>query len=390
MKRGTVPQTAQKKDRHRVQRAAHRAAARAAQRNVEIIGKPAGQADMPPVPEIAQRYSLIRMVKISAQPHTQQGGSPHRNIRIAGKIPVDLPGKQYGGQYGSGAGRCAGGCIDGVYKDRCCVGQQQLFAKAAQDIQPSPAVRPAGRVAQLRQKIGAALNGPGHKLREKADKQRVVTKMTLRCQPAAVYIYDIAERLKGVEGDARRQQKRGSRAEKTGVFENAKAAKTEYCRTAEPKLSADPAFTVADGQRCGVGAQRNARQQRQGLRTAERVKPKAGRKQQSPACAGWQKAVQQYHQRQTQHKSGCSKIHRLPPFGQSAAVQGMSRQSSSVWVGILHTSAASTSTPPAAIPAVQAQPKRRVSRASAVHSTVISSKAVMASVPPSAVRPLRQ
>ena len=70
--------------------------------------------------------------------------------------------------------------------------------------------------------------------------------MTLRCQSAAVYIYDIAERLKGVEGDARRQQKRGSRAEKTGVFENAKAAKTEYCRTAEPKLSADPAFTAAD------------------------------------------------------------------------------------------------------------------------------------------------
>ncbi len=57
MQRSAVPQTAQKKDRQRVQSTAHSAAPRTAQRNVEIIGKPAGQADMPPVPEIAQRYS---------------------------------------------------------------------------------------------------------------------------------------------------------------------------------------------------------------------------------------------------------------------------------------------------------------------------------------------
>ena len=154
---------------------------------------------MPAVPEITQGICTIGVVKIAAQSHAQQRCRPDGNVGIAGKVPVDLPGKKQCCQQNRRTGGVGRGCVDGIHKDGGGVCQQQLFGKAAHHPKPAACIHAALRVMQLRQKNGAALNRSRYQLREKADKQGVVSQMALRFQPPAVDVDDVAKRLECVK-----------------------------------------------------------------------------------------------------------------------------------------------------------------------------------------------
>ena len=124
---------------------------------------------MPAAPEITQGVCAIGVVKIAAQSHTQQGSSPDGNVGIAGKVPVDLPGKKQCCQQNSRAGGVSRGGVDGIHKYGSGVCQQQLLCKAAHHPKPAAAVHTALLRVQLRQKRRAAFNRPRYQLREKAD-----------------------------------------------------------------------------------------------------------------------------------------------------------------------------------------------------------------------------
>ena len=144
------------------------------------------------MPEIPQGVCTIGVVKVAAEPHAQQGGGTDGNVGITGKIPVDLPCKQHGRQHDSRADGLRRVGVDGIHKDGSGVCQQQLFGKSTQNVQPAACIHAALRVMQLRQKNGAALDRSRYQLREKADKQGVVSQMALRFQPPAVDVDDVA------------------------------------------------------------------------------------------------------------------------------------------------------------------------------------------------------
>ena len=54
---------------------------------------------MPAAPELARARGGVRQVKINHQVKAQEQGRPARDIRIAGKIAIDLEGEGNGAQH---------------------------------------------------------------------------------------------------------------------------------------------------------------------------------------------------------------------------------------------------------------------------------------------------
>ena len=68
----------------------NRAAAAAAQGEIEVIPEPLRQADVPPVPEVAGAGGEIRQVEVERQLKTQAPGHPAGHVGVSGKVAVDL------------------------------------------------------------------------------------------------------------------------------------------------------------------------------------------------------------------------------------------------------------------------------------------------------------
>src|SRR5271163_3822345 len=61
-----------------------------AQRNIEIVANPGGQADMPSAPEVGEVNGCIGLAKVLLQTESKGPAQPDRHIRVTGEIEVNL------------------------------------------------------------------------------------------------------------------------------------------------------------------------------------------------------------------------------------------------------------------------------------------------------------
>src|SRR5262249_52018872 len=70
--------------------ASHASTAVATQRDVEVVAKEAGQADVPPSPELDDVGGAVRREEIDGESDVEEQRQPDSHIRVARKIEVDL------------------------------------------------------------------------------------------------------------------------------------------------------------------------------------------------------------------------------------------------------------------------------------------------------------
>ena len=93
-----VPESAQKEYDQHVPHVYRRSPPAPAQRNIHIIREPGRERDVPPTPEVPDTVSQIRTVEIDMQTDSEKPRSAQRDIRVAGKIRIDLESEQYSGK----------------------------------------------------------------------------------------------------------------------------------------------------------------------------------------------------------------------------------------------------------------------------------------------------
>src|SRR5699024_12611811 len=87
---GAVPQPAAQKGQQKVGQVARRAAAAAAEWNVDMLRKPAAQTDVPAAPEFLDAAGGIRALEVLAQFDAEQPRAADCDVGIPGEIAVDL------------------------------------------------------------------------------------------------------------------------------------------------------------------------------------------------------------------------------------------------------------------------------------------------------------
>ena len=106
----TVPDA---RDDHRdehIDVSAQRAMAAAAQREVDVILEPGGQADVPAVPEIAQARGRVGVVEVQHHPEAHQQGDAAGHVGVAAEVEVDLPAERHRRQDQAPAPGTGRGC----------------------------------------------------------------------------------------------------------------------------------------------------------------------------------------------------------------------------------------------------------------------------------------
>src|SRR5438309_2185063 len=86
----TVPEPADQERQNQVAIEIDASLAQSAKRNEDVIEQPVGKGDMPAPPEIAKVYCSIRRVEVRWQLETQQQRRSDSDIRVAGKVAIDL------------------------------------------------------------------------------------------------------------------------------------------------------------------------------------------------------------------------------------------------------------------------------------------------------------
>ena len=262
---GAVPQAAQEHRQPEIQIGAPGAVPAAAQRNVQVVAEPGRQTDVPAPPEVARVQRDVRPVEVERDFIAQQQRRADGDVRIAGKIAVDLHRVAVDRRQHLPTGVHFGQrkhAVDQI--DRQEIGDDHLLEQPGHN-QPQRAAAflliQARLVVELRQQVGGAHDRPGDKLREEAHVQQVFVITVRRLQLAAIQVDDVAHHLEGVKADADGQdhvQPQPDRIEaeplhrlgnvdqeKVGVFENRQNAEVHRDRHGQQQL----AFETMVGQR---------------------------------------------------------------------------------------------------------------------------------------------
>ena len=165
-----VPEAAQEHHDEEVDVSAHRAAAVAAEGEVEVLAQPGAERDVPAPPELGQVTGEIRMVEVQRELVTEQAGQPHRDEGVAGEIGVNLArvGVEQGHQVQLRQGQerrvtQGGGRFFEV------VGDDHLEEEAGDELLDGIVPVEVGQalVADLIKELARLHDGPGHELGEK-------------------------------------------------------------------------------------------------------------------------------------------------------------------------------------------------------------------------------
>src|SRR3954453_22185730 len=91
---GTVPQAAEKHGSHQRRVAARLAVPVSAERDVEIIAKPARQSDVPAAPKIGEADRSIRKAEIVRHGKTEAQSHADRRGGVTGEVAENLAGER--------------------------------------------------------------------------------------------------------------------------------------------------------------------------------------------------------------------------------------------------------------------------------------------------------
>ena len=159
----TVPQAADQKGEQQVAVFLRSGAAAAAQRDINIIPQPAGEADMPPRPDILDRIRKEGLAEVFGQRQTQHLTDAENNVRIAGEIRIELHRKQHRSQQQLGAVIGGGVCKHCIHHNRSAVSHCQLFEIppcAALHTAPDAGAVPSCRAVHLGHQLVITVEGP--------------------------------------------------------------------------------------------------------------------------------------------------------------------------------------------------------------------------------------
>ena len=222
---GAVPQAGEKPDDGDVQHLTAQPLAVAAQRNIDILPEPCGQADMPAPPELRDGAGFVGVVEVLQKPEAEQPPKADGHVGVAGEIEVDLererqrpqPRRDHGGRGHGG---------DLLPHGAHLVGQQHLLAQ--------PDDKPLHTGAGVRQRLPVPVlqivrhrlildDGPGDELGEQRHIGAEVHDVPLGRHHTAVHVDGVAHGLERVERDAdgQQQSQRGDgRAQQTVYIGN--------------------------------------------------------------------------------------------------------------------------------------------------------------------------
>src|ERR1051325_7203581 len=105
----------------------------AAERDVDVIAKPGGKADVPARPEFAQAGGEVGVVEIEDQMETHDLGDAPGHVGVAAEIKKDLPAKSHRGQYKRRRAARPGIVVDPLGVERKIVGEGQLLEESNQE-----------------------------------------------------------------------------------------------------------------------------------------------------------------------------------------------------------------------------------------------------------------
>ena len=204
-----VPKPAEGKDDDDVDDLPRLALTAAAQRDVQVLGEPAVEADVPAAEKFGVAHRQIRPIEIFGQPHPHHARGARGDLRIPGEVAVHLDAEQPARHEYGEAVRLADARKDVVDIDAAEIGDDALAEKAAeQDAHARRHVLPVQLMlrAQLRDEVARLFDGARHQLGKIGDEQRIVAEVLLRTEVPAVDVDDVGEGLEGVKGDADGQE----------------------------------------------------------------------------------------------------------------------------------------------------------------------------------------
>ena len=237
-----VPEPADHEDDHDIGILPQGPGPAAPEGKVDIVPEPAPQRYMPALrPELGHACRQVGPPEILAQIDAEQARNADSHVGIAGKVAIDLEGKEVdcNQQFERrGIGRYAKGIVD---HRRQVVGNNHLLEQPPEkELQGPDHARavPCQPGPRLRQERAGALDGPGENLREPGQIQGQPAGMPFRFDRAAPCIDQIGGSHEGIEGipgrcgHSQRRQFRAARFAKIGsrkVIEFESGKRTQYC-----------------------------------------------------------------------------------------------------------------------------------------------------------------
>ena len=256
-----MPNAGKQHGNHQIELGASEAFFAAAQRDIDIVANPSGQADVPSVPEVADVDGAKRRGKVFRQLEAEQHGQADDQIRVAGKVEKELEGVAINRRQHAPAVE-----LGRIFKNRRypafrqCAGKPPLFGNT-QHNQANCQSRINQLAclfgADLRQcaclfsvyafKSGCADNRTRCDGREEAEmKQELVPFKTVSFR-LAVAIHQVSQRLESVIRQAQRQKDvddgalprilLNNRAEKVEIFEETQNSQCRRNTATQPKFA---------------------------------------------------------------------------------------------------------------------------------------------------------
>ena len=327
-----VPKPAEGKDDDDVDDLPRLALTAAAQRDVQVLGEPAVEADVPAAEKFGVAHRQIRPIEIFGQPHPHHARGARGDLRIPGEVAVHLDAEQPARHEYGEAVRLADARKDVVDIDAAEIGDDALAEKAAeQDAHTRRHVLPVQLMhrAQLRDEVARLFDGARHQLGEIGDEQRIVAEVLLRTEVPAVDVDDVGEGLEGVKGDADGQEDvqreavdahrkeiqkvDGALQEEIEIFEKDEDAEADDERRRQPELFDPLALRALDEERRRVGYARRPRDEKDEPCVPAHVEVIARREQPDPARLLRQQPIHDEHDGKIDEKVQGIEVHpRLP------------------------------------------------------------------------------
>ena len=230
----TVPEPAEQHGDCQIDVTQQRAAAIAAERDVEIVAQELRQRHVPAPPEIDDRGRLVGRVEVQRQEDAKHQRDPDRHVGIAGKIEIKLERIGQRADPGLIEGRCIrperdrDQRLDAVGKAGLLEQADRKDDEAAQDQMRIGALGLGA--LELRDHVPMVQDGPGDQMRKVRHEQSIMRQRVAR-DIASECIDQECDLRKRIEGDANRQQdvddetRRKQRVEiegdEAGIFEDA-------------------------------------------------------------------------------------------------------------------------------------------------------------------------
>ncbi len=203
-----MPQAPEGHGCHQVHIGPARALTVSAQRDVQIIPQPGGEADMPAPPEIAWVGRKIRIPEVHHDIESHELSESTSHITIGGKVAKDLQGKSVDPQH-HGAGTPLDAAGEHLVGDPGDIVPDDHLLEEPPEKEPGSGlnIRPGddALMGHLGKQVGGPFNRPGHQLGEQGNKEGIIQKALGRDQLSAIHVDGVAHGLEGIERDAHRQ-----------------------------------------------------------------------------------------------------------------------------------------------------------------------------------------